>query len=242
MNKKVIRPRLTEKEYEKILDFRQGRGSNVLVIGDLHAPFIKKGYLEFCIEMHEKHNCKEVVFIGDLIDNHFSSYHETDPDGFGGAEELRRAKIQIADFYKAFPNAKVCIGNHDALPNRKAFSSGVSKQWIKSIGEVLDTPMWEYAEEFMIDRVLYTHGIGRKARQRCVQEMMSVVQGHYHSESYVEYFVSPYQMLFALQIGCGVDRRAYGLTYGKHFKKPQLNVGIVKDNGRYAIIEPMPLE
>ena len=74
-----------------------------------------------------------------------------------------------------------------------------------------------------------------------MQEFMSVVQGHYHSESYVETFVSEERLVFAMQIGCGVNRKAYAMAYGKHFKKPQINVGIILDNGRYGIIEPMKM-
>ena len=235
-----IRPRMNEVEYKAYLEFKRPK-NNVLVIGDLHAPFIKEGYLEFCKEMQIKHQCSEVVFIGDIIDSHYSSYHEHDPDGHSAGEELRRAKIQIAEFYKAFPIAKVCVGNHDLIPNRKAFTGGLSKYWIKDISEVLETPNWEYSEEFIINNVLYTHGVGRKAKQRSMQEFMSVVQGHYHSESYVETFVSEERLVFAMQIGCGVNRKAYAMAYGKHFKKPQINVGIILDNGRYGIIEPMKM-
>ena len=60
----------------------------VLVVGDLHAPFIRQGYLEHCQQIFEEYNCNEVVFIGDLIDNHYSSYHEQDPDGYGAGEFL----------------------------------------------------------------------------------------------------------------------------------------------------------
>lgn len=235
---KKIRPRMSEVEYKAFLEFRQKK-NNVLVIGDLHAPFIKEGYLEFCLEMYYKHQCTETVLIGDIMDLHFSSYHEADPDGFGAGEELRRAKIQIEEFYKAFPKAKVCIGNHDLIPNRKAFTGGLSKYWIKNISEVLETPNWEYAEEFIIDGVLYTHGVGRKAKQRCQQEFISVVQGHYHSETENTMFVSEKDLLFAMQIGSGIDRKSYAMAYGKHFKKPQINVGIVMESGRYGIIEPM---
>lgn len=235
-----IRPRMNEVEYKAYLEFKRPK-NNVLVIGDLHAPFIKQGYLEFCKEMQIKHQCADIVLIGDLLDSHFSSFHESDPDGYGAGEELRRAKIQIAEFYKAFPKAKVCIGNHDLIPNRKAFTGGLSKYWVKDISEVLETPNWEYSEDFIINNVLYTHGVGRKAKQRCQQEFKSVVQGHYHSESYVETFVSEERLIFAMQIGCGVERKAYAMAYGKHFKKPQINVGIVLDNGRYGIIEPMKM-
>lgn len=236
------RPRLTEDEYRVVLEYRKERhDNNVLAIGDLHAPFVKEGYLEFCQETRDKYKCNTVLLIGDILDNHYSSYHETDPDGHSAAKELELAKEQISKFYKAFPNAKVCVGNHDLIPNRKNFSSGVSKAWIRPISEVLDTPNWEYAEDFLIDGVLYTHGTGRKARQRCQQEFISVVQGHYHSDSYVEYYASPKDLLFALQIGCGIDDRQYAFAYGKHFRKSHINVGVVLDGGRYALIEPMNL-
>jgi len=214
---------------------------NVLVIMDIHAPFTKTGYLEFCIEQYKIHNCTSVVFAGDILDNHFSSFHETDPDGYGAKEELRRAKEIVQQFHDAFPVAKCCLGNHDIIPDRKRFSAGLSGSWIKTIDEVLDVKGWEFAEEWIIDNVLYTHGTGRKAKQRCVNEMMSVAQGHFHSDSYVEYFVSEDKLIFAAQGGCGVDRKAYAMAYGKNFKKPQVNVIIVKDNGRSALIEHMPM-
>lgn len=214
---------------------------NVLVIGDLHAPFIKAGYLEFCKAMYLKYKCTDVVFIGDLLDNHFSSFHETDPDGMGGKEELRRGKEQISEFYKAFPVAKVVIGNHDKIPNRKAFTSGLSASWIRTIDEILDVPNWTFSEEFIIDGVLYTHGEGRQARMRVMQELVSVVQGHWHSKSYYETFTSERQFLFALQIGCGLDRKSYAAAYAKHFQKPQINVGVVLDNGRWGLIEHMKI-
>lgn len=236
----TVRPRISFSEWEMLLNYRK-QTNNVLVIGDLHAPFIKEGYLEFCKKIYKKYNCNKVVLIGDIIDNHFSSFHETDPDGYGAAEELKKAKEQIAEFYKAFPRAYVCNGNHDILPNRKAFTGGISKSWIKDISEVLNTPGWEFAEEWVFDGVLYTHGTGRKAKQRCQQEFISVVQGHYHSESYIETFVSEKELLFSMQVGCGVDRKSYAMAYGKHFKKPQINVGVVMDNGRWGIIEPMKM-
>ena len=45
--------------------------------------------------------------------------------------------------------------------------------------------------------------------------------------------------MFALQVGCGVDRTAYAMAYARNFKKSFINCAVVKDNGNYAIIEPM---
>ena len=215
---------------------------NVLVIGDPHIPFIKAGYLDFCLDTYNKYKCSKVVIIGDLLDNHAGSFHESDPDGMSAGDELSISEKMIYEMYAMFPNAFVCLGNHDLIPDRKAFSAGISNKWIKRIDEVLNLPNWTFAEEFVINGVLYTHGTGRKARQRCIQEFTSIVQGHFHSDTYYETFVSEHKLMFALQIGCGIDRRSYAAAYGKHFKKPQLNCGVVMDNGRWALIEHQILD
>ncbi len=200
---------------------------NILVVGDLHAPFIKKGYLEFCINMREKYRCGTIVFIGDIIDNHYGSYHETDPDGDGGGVELLKAIEEVQKWHDVFPEAVVTVGNHDMIPNRKAFSSGTSKRWVKSIGEVLQTSGWKYVEEVVLNNILFTHGMGQMARNRMLGNMQSVVQGHYHSRSSIEYSVGIGHRFFAMQVGCGVDRKAYAFAYGRNFPKPHINVGVI---------------
>lgn len=215
--------------------------NRVLVIGDLHAPFVLDGYLEFCIGIKNKYQCNSLIFIGDITDHHFSSYHETDADGDSAGLELSKAEQVIAKWYEAFPEARVCVGNHDLIPLRKAQTMGVSSKWIKDLSEVLNTPNWKYAEDFSIDGVLYTHGTGRKARQRAKNDMLSVVQGHYHSESYIEHFVGLSDHIWAMQIGCGIDRKSYAMAYGKHFDKPHINCGVVLENGSLALLEYMPL-
>jgi metallophosphoesterase superfamily enzyme len=215
---------------------------NILVIGDLHEPFCLDGYLEHCIETQDKYKCGTVIFIGDVIDNHFASYHETDPDGFGAGEELERAIHKLKRWYKAFPEATVLIGNHDRLIYRKAYSSGLSRRWIRNLNEVLETPNWDFVEEITINGVNYNHGEGGTARTRAKNEMQSQVQGHLHAQFYIEYNVSPSMRLFAMQVGCGVDRKAYAMAYGKHFKKPVIGCGVVLGDIPTPHLVPMILE
>jgi len=106
------------------------RGSemrNVLVIGDLHCPFDLDEYLEWCIEQYETYGCNQVVYIGDIIDNHYSSYHETSADGLGGLDELELSIQRVVRWYKAFnkKGTKVIIGNHDRIIMRKAQTSSI---------------------------------------------------------------------------------------------------------------------
>ena len=75
-----FRPRLKGQIKKAYLNLVK-KENRVLVIGDLHEPFCLDRYLDFCKEQYKIHNCNRVVFIGDIIDNHYSSYHETDAEG-----------------------------------------------------------------------------------------------------------------------------------------------------------------
>lgn len=135
-------------------------------------------------------------------------------------------------------NSKVQIQGN-CLPERKAFAAGLSKTWVKSIGEVLDTPTWMYSDAFIINGVQYTHGTGRKAAGRMRSDLTSIVQGHYHAESYIQYSAGKFKNLFAMQIGCGADSDSYALAYGKHFDAMHINCGVVLKDGTSPKIEYM---
>jgi len=213
--------------------------ARVLVVGDLHAPFIKEGYLEHCKKVYKDNKCNYVIFIGDIIDGHFSSFHVTDPDGMGGAAELDAAINQLKPWYKAFPNATVIWGNHDAIVTRKAKMANLPSRWIKDYNDVLGTPKWKWKIEEIKDGVLYVHGISGTARTTMKNYGMSVVQGHRHSEFYCEYYAGPTSLRFAIQTGCGVDRNSYALEYAKAHKHQMLGCATVIDG--YGAIHPMKL-
>ena len=215
-------------------------GKNVLVVGDLHLPFTLDGYLEHCIETYYKHNCNEVVFIGDIIDNHASSYHETDPDGYSAGQELKLAIQQVKKWYQAFPKATIIIGNHDRLIMRKAYSSGLSKLWIKDYAEVLGTSGWNFTESIEIDDVLYIHGEGGVARTRARRDLCSIVQGHLHTQASVDWIVGKNFKIFACQTGCGINAKAYAMAYAKEFAKPAIGCAVIL-NGKTVFNEMMDL-
>lgn len=240
------RMRLKDHEVEMINNLRNNDFNNVLVVGDLHSPFIRKGYLEHCLKIREQYQCNEVVFIGDVVDNHYSSYHDADPDGFGAGEELDRAISHLKEWHQHFPKAKVCIGNHDAIICRKAFSSGISNRWIKDYDDVLGTPGWKFKNQHEIDGVIYTHGTGssgKGATKRVREWQCSIVQGHIHTEAYVDWYCNKEYRLFAMQIGCGVDDRSYAMAYARNFtKKYIVSCGVVLNNGTLPIVLPMDIK
>jgi len=221
--------------------YQNGNIDNILIIGDLHAPFTKYGYLKFCREQQEIHDCGTVIFIGDVIDNHYSSYHESDPDGYGAGEELDRAIDMISDWYHTFPKATIIIGNHDRLVYRKAYSSGVSKKWIREYKEVLNTSGWDFVENIEIHGINFNHGEGGTARNRIKSELQSQVQGHLHTQLYNDFLVGANFIVFGMQVGCGIDIKSYAMSYGKNFKKPAIGCGVVLNKGTLPIAIPMKM-
>ena len=221
--------------FKKALEVKK----NVLVIGDLHLPFTLEGYLEHCIKVYKKYNCDTVVFIGDILDLHFTSYHETSTEGYGATQEHDLSVEMLRKWYKAFPKAYVTIGNHDALIYRKAMSAGISKRWIQNYSQVLGTPGWEWVTDVVIDDVLYTHGT-TNAHTKAKQNLMSTVQGHLHSQAGIQFYVGAKSRIFGFQTGCGVDMKSYAMEYGKNFPKPVISCGVVIE-GLHPYLEVMDL-
>jgi metallophosphoesterase superfamily enzyme len=221
-----FRPRLKGQKKEAYLNLVKEE-NRVLAIGDLHEPFCLDSYLKFCKETYAKYNCNKVIFIGDIIDNHYSSYHETDADGMGGGQELDLAIKRIKKWYKAFPKAIVTIGNHDRIIMRKAQTSAVPRKWIKEYKEVLETPKWRFVDRYVLDNVQYIHGEAGTARTKCRADMMSTVQGHLHTQAYTEWYVGANFKIFGMQLGCGIDHDSYAMGYAKRGKKPAIGCGVI---------------
>jgi len=210
----------------------------VLIIGDLHTPFDYEPYFDHCCSVYDKYQCDTVVFIGDIIDNHYSSYHETDADGMGGKEELDCAVQHLARWYEAFPVADITIGNHDRMVMRKAQTSAIPTRWIRDYKEVLETPEWNFIDRVVYDDVQYIHGEGGVARTRALKDQMSTVQGHLHTKCFTDWVPGAIDNSFAMQVGCGIDRESYAMAYAKNFGTPAIACGVVL-GGKVAINEVM---
>lgn len=218
----------------KSIRFNTEKKSKVLVIGDIHEPFTLDGYLEFCKKQYDLFKCDTVVFIGDIIDNAFSSFYNINPDGFGAGEELDRAIYKISKWYETFPKATVIVGNHDRLAYRKAFAGGISARWIRDYNDVLGTQGWNFTESTEIDNVVYIHGEAGTARSKSKDTSKSTVQGHLHSQAYVEFINN---RIFGMQVGTGVDDSQYAFNYNKAGKESILSCGVVLEGVQPFLIK-----
>lgn len=220
--------------------------NNVLAFGCTHIPFEKEGYLDFLLKVKKEYNCNKFIHLGDEVDNHATSFHEHDPDGMSAGKEIDIARRHLKDWYKAFPQCFVCIGNHSALPLRKARAHGLSKEFFRTYREIWQAPdSWYWDESVEIDGVLYQHGLGSSGinahRSLALNNMQSTVIAHHHSNAGVEYIASHDKLIFGMAVGCGVDRKSYAMAYGKHFpRKPIIGCGVVIE-GKYAKFIPMEM-
>jgi len=232
-----------KQEVLNIKPFKDGNKDNVLFIGDLHAPFILDGYLEFNMELQKKYNCGTVIFAGDIIDSHSWSFHEHNVDGMSVRDEITAATNQLKQWYKAFPIATVLFGNHDLLISRKASAYGLSQIFLKYFGDIIEAPKtWNFVHELYRDNVLYIHGSQGNAIDRASTIRHSICQGHLHSQAFVQWSVSEIDSIFGLQVGCGLDRKAYAFEYAKDMpKKPIISSGVILDKGKLPIIHLMSL-
>ncbi len=227
--------------------FTGGNPKNTLIIGDTHLPFEKPGYLEFCRKVQEDYNCGTVVHIGDLVDNHAVSYHESDADGRSAGDEYSLALDKCRNWYSVFPEVKICIGNHDALPFRKAFTAGLPSAWLKSYQQILESPVgWKWDFVHQVNGIIYQHGTGMSGEMAAVnaarENRQSTVIGHLHTVSNIKYMASYKDLIFGMTVGCGIDFEAYAFAYGRQqTRKPVVACAVVKE-GRIPIIIPMDLD
>lgn len=224
-------------------------GDHKLIIGDLHEPVTHPAYLDFCNGIRNKHKCNDIIFIGDVVDWHAISFHAKHPECPGTKDEYNTAKKALAKWVKAFPNARVCIGNHDERPERLANTVSIPKFMLKSYSELWETGKWMWDYHFLDrinkhNKIYFMHGTGQKglhpAWNVSNKLSMSVVMGHCHSRAGIKWRANTDERFFAMDAGCGIDVKAYQFVYQENIvEKPILGCGVIVDGIPYYEIMPI---
>jgi len=215
----------------------------ILCIGDVHEPVSHPGYLSFCQDLYYQWDCDSVVFIGDVADFQGISFHANNPECPGPSDEYTLTKQKIQQWYKAFPKAKVCIGNHDERVIRLAESVNIPSKFLRNFAEIWKTPGWDWDYEHIIDEVCYLHGTKRgginPAWNTSAKKLMSVVMGHCHARTGIKWRANLLRRIFSVDVGCGIDIDAFQFAYGKHIdERPILAAAVVLDGIPYSEIMP----
>lgn len=217
--------------------------SRVLVAGDTHGHAMHPSYIPFLKRVKRKYRCDTVVFIGDMADHETIKFHAKHTNEPGILQDHEDTKQSIAKLCKAFPNAIVCVGNHDQRVLRVGEAAGIPSVYLRDYAEVWDTPGWEWVDNITIDGVLYKHGSGRgglnPAFTQAVKHNCSVVQGHFHTVAGIMWKAGPNNEVFGMQVGSGVQRGHRCFQYNKEgLSKAILSCGVVLD-GIHPYLEKM---
>lgn len=221
--------------------------SRVLLISDLHIPYHHQDSLEFLQHLKDKYNPTRIICLGDEMDKHSLSYHDSDPDLMSAGDELDAGKKVIKKLYKMFPDMDLLDSNHGSLVWRKAKTNGIPKAYIKSYNDVLEVGNgWKWSYDLTIElpddsKVYLHHGKVADVTKLSQQMGMNAVQGHYHEKFKVEYWGNPDKLNWSMQCGCLIDNESYAFNYNNvNVKRPVIGTGLIIDS--HPVLEPMILD
>jgi hypothetical protein len=103
---------------------------NKIVMSDLHIPYQHKDAFDFLWAVKKEFKCDETFNVGDVIDHHQGSYHESEPDALSPQDEFNKARVQCAELEARFPKMVITQGNHDCIPQRKLKTVGLPAEMI----------------------------------------------------------------------------------------------------------------
>jgi len=237
IDEKSVRERLMSVERRANLRAAPSeKGSRVGIIGDTHLPYELDGYLGFCEETFGRWGVDRVIHIGDMFDNHSLSFHDSEPMLHNVIGEYESAYHRAQDWYDAFPEVTLIMGNHDRIPARQLRKLGMEPSiFMRPIEELFGMPDgWTVADQVVIDDVLYHHGETSGGingfRKDAETRMRCTVSGHNHSNAGISATATDQELVWGLAVGCGVNHEHMAFAYGKNFaKKPIISCGVVID-------------
>lgn len=209
------------------------KAKSILVISDMHCPYHHPDMHKFLSAVKKKYAPDTVICIGDEVDFHALSYHESNPDLDAAGEELTKAIKALKPVYKMFPKVTVVESNHGSMVLRKALTGGIPSKAIRSYNEVLEAPKgWKWVDDIIVQTplgpVYFCHGKSGSPGKLASQYGMSTVQGHFHEKADVHYISTPEKLMFDLHTGCLANDKSLALQYNKvNPKRPIVSLAVI---------------
>jgi len=206
---------------------------SVLIISDMHHPFGHPDMIPFLAELKHKYKFDRVISVGDEVDYHALSFHDSDPNLPSAGDELELAIEALKPLYKMFPVMDIVESNHGSMVYRKALANGLPKAMLRSYREILRAPKgwnWKFDLKFKtsLGLVYVCHGKSVAAGRLASSYGCSTIQGHYHEKADITYISTPEKLMWDMHVGCLADDKSLALGYNKiNVKRPIVSVGIV---------------
>ena len=200
--------------------------SKVMVIGDLHIPYHHKESFAFLRALKKKYKGFDlVVNIGDELDQHAISMHDSDPDLPSAGDELVLAKKHVKELEKIFPDMTLVDSNHSSLVYRRALKYGLPKAYLKHYNEFLGVGKgWKWVQDLTVtlndgSRCFFTHGMSANVLQIAQKYGMHIV---YKDTTIAKLVFSilaiQTNLVWGAQTGCLTNQESLAFSYAKNFK------------------------
>lgn len=239
---------ITKQKYSPSFHIDSGKedNSSILIISDMHIPYQHNDTLDFLSDLKVKYKPTRIICMGDELDKHSLSFHDSDPDLRSAGDELEASKLVISKLKKIFPKMDLLESNHGSLLYRKAKHHGIPRQYLKTYNEVLGVDEnWKWHFDLIVNlpngQPCYFHHGKSSDVLRLSQTMgMNAVQGHFHEKMSVQYWANPLGLYFGLQVGCLIDDESLAFSYNNvNLKRPLIGTAVIVDS--VPILEAMKL-
>ena len=105
----------------------------ILIISDTHCPYHHPDLIPFLKTIKKKYKPDRVIHIGDEVDSHAISFHDSDPDLYSAGDEHKQSLPTIHAMEKLFPVMDLMDSNHGSLVYRRQKASGLPRAAMKSL-------------------------------------------------------------------------------------------------------------
>lgn len=187
----------------------------------MHHPYAHPDCVRFLRAIKRKYRPDRVICLGDEVDFHALSYHESDPDLDSAGPELERAIEALKPIYQLFPQVDVIESNHGSLVQRKAKSAGIPRRALKHYRDLLGAPrgwVWHFDLRIRMangEQLYLHHGKSAVAGSLSRGESTSAAQGHYHTKFQIHYWRNSQGLYWDLHCGYLASHDSLAFAYDK---------------------------
>lgn len=212
--------------------------SRILVIPDLHFPYCHPDSLDFLHKLKVRLEPTKIICLGDELDYHAMSFHESSADLPSAGHELSLGLGYIDTLHELFPKMQLCHSNHGSMAYRKAKHAQMPMHLIKSYNDILGVPTddWSWHDSIILalpngNECEFIHSLGSNVLAASQARGRSIIQGHYHTQFEIRWWSGGNGLNFAGTSGCLIDDRSMAFAYNKvFFKRPIMGATFIENS------------
>lgn len=214
--------------------------SCILVIPDLHCPYHHPKALQFLRKVRDQYQPTLVICLGDELDYHALSFHDSDPNLNASGRELSEGRKYMNQLHDLFPQLQICHSNHGSLVYRRAKAHGIPVEMIRTYREIIFPNgrgrqwSWHHRIHHILpdgSPIIFRHQAAGQILNCAAHEHASLVIGHHHGRFAIQYAAGEKSRFFAVNSGCLIDKNSLAFAYGQENRyQAVLGCCVIKDS------------